>query len=74
MCAPSAPHDSPTARVFVWCLKMQADTFFLAVHEREDPSLVGRPVALWQFNDVICAMVERKAHQVRAVDALCCAG
>ena len=36
-------------------LHVDADTFFLAVHEREDPSLVGKAVALWQYNDVVCA-------------------
>ena len=36
-------------------LHIDADTFFLAVHEREDSTLIGAPVALWQYNDVICA-------------------
>ena len=36
-------------------LHIDADTFFLAVHEREDASLIGQPIALWQYNDVICA-------------------
>lgn len=35
-------------------LHLDADTFFLAVHERADPSLRGLAVALWQYNDVIC--------------------
>ena len=41
-------------------LHVDADTFFLAVHEREDPSLRNSAVALWQYNDVVCA--SRKAR------------
>eukprot|EP00966_Prymnesium_polylepis_P029649 688935-Prymnesium_polylepis.1 len=41
-------------------LCVDADTFFLAVHEREDPTLRNRAVALWQYNDIVCA--SRKAR------------
>jgi nucleotidyltransferase/DNA polymerase involved in DNA repair len=45
------------------------DTFFLAVHARNssDSSLLGdvRPVALWQYNDVICASQAARALGVR---------
>ena len=47
----SASVDAPARAI----LHIDADTFFLAVHERNDPSLKGQTVALWQYNDVICA-------------------
>merc|ERR1712185_491187 len=36
-------------------LCLDINSFFLAVHERDDASLRDVPVALWQYNDVVCA-------------------
>ena len=36
-------------------LCLDINSFFLAVHERDDEGLRDVPVALWQYNDVVCA-------------------
>lgn len=43
-------------------MHVDADRFFLAVHEREDPTLRDQPAALWQYNHVVCA-----SHDARAL-------
>ena len=55
----SASVDAPARAI----LHIDADTFFLAVHERNDPSLKGQTVALWQYNDVICAVRRSPARR-----------
>lgn len=44
---------------------VDADTFFLAVHERVDPSLRDVPAAVWQYNDVICVSHSARPLGVR---------
>ena len=50
-------------------IHIDADRFFLAVHARNDPSLCdvpdAPPVALYQYNDVICASSSARALGVR---------
>ena len=51
-------------------IHIDADRFFLAVHARDDPSLCddvpdAPPVALYQYNDVICASSSARALGVR---------
>ena len=42
-------------------LHLDVDCFFLAVHEKYDPSLKeAGPLVLWQYNDVICISPEAK--------------
>ncbi|CAE6926976.1 REV1, partial [Symbiodinium sp. CCMP2456] len=47
-------------------LHLDVDCFFLAVHEKYDPSLKeAGPLVLWQYNDVICISPEAKAAGVK---------
>jgi hypothetical protein len=48
-------------------IHIDADRFFLAVHARDDPSLCDDvpPVALYQYNDVICASSSARALGVQ---------
>ena len=50
-------------------LHLDADRFFLAVHARADPSVregpATPPIALYQYNDVICASAKARALGVR---------
>ena len=51
-------------------IHIDADRFFLAVHARDDPSLCddvpdAPPVALYQYNDVICASSSARALGVQ---------
>eukprot|EP00930_Biecheleria_cincta_P032690 TRINITY_DN22669_c0_g1_i1.p1 TRINITY_DN22669_c0_g1~~TRINITY_DN22669_c0_g1_i1.p1 ORF type:complete len:1006 (-),score=195.95 TRINITY_DN22669_c0_g1_i1:111-3002(-) len=47
-------------------LHLDVNCFFLAVHEKFDPSLrEAGPLVLWQYNDVICVSPEAKAAGVR---------
>jgi len=48
-------------------LHIDADTFFLSVHAREDPTLLQNDaaVALWQYNDVVCASQAARRIGVR---------
>eukprot|EP00931_Biecheleriopsis_adriatica_P055698 TRINITY_DN32992_c0_g1_i1.p1 TRINITY_DN32992_c0_g1~~TRINITY_DN32992_c0_g1_i1.p1 ORF type:complete len:1112 (+),score=185.85 TRINITY_DN32992_c0_g1_i1:113-3448(+) len=47
-------------------LHLDVNCFFLAVHERYDPSLKDAgPLVLWQYNDVICISPEAKEAGVQ---------